>query len=265
MLIICNGNFKSGSTWLHFIVSEILKLKGINIFDTKEKYTNNVNSPTSIIESKLNEFLINEDYKTNYYLTKSHYLSKKTFNMKVDKNIKFFFIDREINDVIVSHFHHFKIRSKLKLSFQTYFFFIGKLKAYEVIMLRKLYSNFSNEKNSFTYNDLIHNFEDSINKISNYLDLGDFDKTQLKCIKKSTSIENMREKINNEELTYYPETDVKKRSKLLKFGKSGNWKNYFTKENEKTVDNICNNKASIILKISYYIFFTLRRKILKVE
>ena len=40
---------------------------------------------------------------------------------------------------------------------------------------------------------------------------------------------------------------------------------YFTKENEKTVDNICNNKASIILKISYYIFFTLRRKILKVE
>ena len=35
--------------------------------------------------------------------------------MKADKNIKFFFIDREINDVIVSHFHHFKIRSKLKL------------------------------------------------------------------------------------------------------------------------------------------------------
>ena len=174
MLIICNGNFKSGSTWLHFIVSEILKLKGINIFDTKEKYTNNVNSPTSIVESKLNEFLINEDYKTNYYLTKSHYLSKKTFNMKADKNIKFFFIDREINDVIVSHFHHFKIRIKLKLSFQTYFFFIGKLKAYEVLNLRKLYSRFSNEKNSFLYSDLINNFEDSVNKISKYLDLGDF-------------------------------------------------------------------------------------------
>ena len=265
MLIICNGNFKSGSTWLHFIVSEILKLKGINIFDTKEKYTNNVNSPTSIVESKLNEFLINEDYKTNYYLTKSHYLSKKTFNMKADKNIKFFFIDREINDVIVSHFHHFKIRSKLKLSFQTYFFFIGKLKAYEVLNLRKIYSRFSNEKNSFLYSDLINNFEDSVNKISKYLDLGDFDKSQLTFLKKRTSIENMREKINNGELTYYSQTDSKKRKELIRFGKSGNWKNYFTKENEKTVDNICNNKASIILKISYYIFFTLRRKILKVE
>ena len=213
----------------------------------------------------LNKFLKNEDYKTNYYLTKSHYLSKKTFNMKADNNIKFFFIDREIKDVIVSHFHHFKIRSKLKLSFQTYFFFIGKLKAYEVLNLRKLYSRFSNQKNSFLYSDLINNFEDSVNKISKYLDLGDFDKSQLTVLKKRTSIENMREKINNGELTYYSQTDSKKRKELLRFGKSGNWKNYFTKENEKTVDNICNNKASIILKISYYIFFTLRRKILKVE
>ena len=113
--------------------------------------------------------------------------------------------------------------------------------------------------------DLINNFEDSVNKISKYLDLGDFDKSQLKVLKKRTSIENMREKINNGELTYYSQTDSKKRKELLRFGKSGNWKNYFTKENEKTVDNICNNKASIILKISYYIFFTLRRKILKVE
>ena len=115
------------------------------------------------------------------------------------------------------------------------------------------------------YSDLINNFEDSVNKISKYLDLGDFDKSQIKVLKKHTSIENMREKINNGELTYYSQTDSKKRKELLRFGKSGNWKNYFTKENEKTVDNICNNKASIILKISYYIFFTLRRKILKVE
>ena len=104
--------------------------------------------------------------------------------MKADKNIKFFFIDRDINDVIVSHFHHFKIRSKLKLSFQTYFLLIGKLKAYEVLRLRKIYSRLSNEENSFLYSDLINNFEDSVNKISNYLDLGDFDKSQLKVLKK---------------------------------------------------------------------------------
>tara|TARA_B100000989_G_scaffold287286_1_gene256782 strand:+ start:1399 stop:2196 length:798 start_codon:yes stop_codon:yes gene_type:complete len=265
MLIICNGNFKSGSTWLHFIISEILRLKEIHIFDTKEKYTNNVNSPTSIIESKLSKFLKNEDYKTNYYLTKSHYLSKKTFNMRTDNHIKFLFINRDIYDVIVSHFHHFNLRSKLKLSFQTYFFFIGKLKAYEVIMLRKLYRKFANKKNSFLYNDLINNFEDSVNKISNYLELGDFDKSQLKAIKKSTSIEIMREKINNGELTYYSQTNFKKRKELLKFGKSGNWKNYFTTKNEKTVNNILSDNTSIILKINYFIFFTLRRKILKVE
>ena len=60
------------------------------------------------------------------------------------------------------------------------------------------------------YSDLINNFEDSVNKISKYLDLGDFDKSQLKVLKKRTSIENMREKINNGELTYYSQTDSKK-------------------------------------------------------
>ena len=61
MLIICNGVFKSGSTWLHAIILEILKINKIKLTDVPSKYTNNIDSPTTIVESKLLKFLDNEN------------------------------------------------------------------------------------------------------------------------------------------------------------------------------------------------------------
>ena len=42
-----------------------------------KKYTNNVKSPTSIVESKFEEFLRNEDFTKKNYINKSHFLVKK--------------------------------------------------------------------------------------------------------------------------------------------------------------------------------------------
>ena len=94
MLIICNGTFKSGSTWLHAIVVEILKICEIQLNTVPEKYTNNTNSPTTIIESKLNKFLQEEDFIHNNYITKSHYLKKKTLVQNYSDSVCFLFITR---------------------------------------------------------------------------------------------------------------------------------------------------------------------------
>ena len=70
MLIVCNGIFKSGSTWLHAIVLEIIKMNNIQLTDVPHFYTNNTLSPTTIIESKLKHFLLTEDYIDKHYITK---------------------------------------------------------------------------------------------------------------------------------------------------------------------------------------------------
>ena len=49
MLIVCNGAFKSGSSWLHAIIVEVLRVNKIYIHDVPTKYTNNINSPTTIV------------------------------------------------------------------------------------------------------------------------------------------------------------------------------------------------------------------------
>ena len=53
MLIICNGAFKSGSSWLHAILVELTIVKKLNLKKVPIKYTNDINSPTTIIESRL--------------------------------------------------------------------------------------------------------------------------------------------------------------------------------------------------------------------
>ena len=52
MLIICNGAFKSGSSWLHAVLIELLKVQNVALSRVPDSYTNDINSPTKIIESK---------------------------------------------------------------------------------------------------------------------------------------------------------------------------------------------------------------------
>ena len=125
MLIICNGTFKSGSSWLHAIIGEILSLKNIKLSQIPIKYNPNVSSPTRILERNLNSFIQQEDCLNINYLTKAHFFNKRTLSRVYDDDIKFLFIHRNIKDAIVSHYFHFINYRKKKWRFNKYFNLIG--------------------------------------------------------------------------------------------------------------------------------------------
>ena len=77
MLVICNGVFKSGSSWLHAILLEIFRVKNIQINNIPEKYNPDIKSPDRILEKNLFSFLRDENYTQLNYITKSHYFSNK--------------------------------------------------------------------------------------------------------------------------------------------------------------------------------------------
>lgn len=95
MLIICNGAFKSGSSWLHAILVELTIVKNLNLQKVPVRYTNDINSPTTIIESRLKEFLTTEDYVVNNYLTKSHFFKESTLRQNYPSDVKILFIERD--------------------------------------------------------------------------------------------------------------------------------------------------------------------------
>ena len=264
MLIICNGVFKSGSTWLHAIVTELLFLRNIQVSRIDEKYTNNVKSQTSIVESKFLEFLENEDFSQNNYINKSHFFSEKVINKVYPDSVVFLFSVRDIKDSIVSHYFHTKSKYIIFSNFNFYYWTIGRLKAYEIISYNFKYKNSFSSELFFNFSDFKNDFDHTIRRIAYLLKLDPLTNQEVSIIKSKTSIKNMRNNIVSGKTHYYS-TVKSDRYKLIRHGKIGESKYFFNKKKSTDIKNLNNFQASVFFKIVYFFLFTFRRKILKIE
>lgn len=264
MLIICNGAFKSGSSWLHAILVELSIVKKLDLQKVPSKYTNDVNSPTTIIESKLAEFLLIEDFESNNFLTKSHFFKKKTLKRQYKENVKFLFIERDMKDAIVSHYFHIQNKYRNKISFPMYYLFIGRYKAFEISLFNYRCKKFMGDENFFHYSDLINNFEKTLQKIATCLEVTDLSDEELDRIKEQTTLDKLREELKKGNVSYYP-TNRDDNWKLFREGKVGSWRKHFNARQLKDVIRIEKGKFSILSKIIYTLIFTLRRMIFRIE
>jgi hypothetical protein len=264
MLIICNGVFKSGSTWLHAIIVEVLKINKINLTDVPSKYTNNIDSPTTIVESKFAKFLDNENYIKGHYITKSHYYLDKTIMKDYDSYTYFFFVERDVRDAVVSHYYHLKKKFPLIRGFGSYYYFIGRLKAFEILEFNRRYEEGFGKDNFFKYSDIKNNFEAVVLKLSSILNLKDLSEEEIKIIKKNTSITKMRNDLSLGKTKYYS-TVSGNREGVIRKGIVGDWVNYFSIRQQNDIKNIEEFKSLYLLRIVYFFVFTLRRLVFRIE
>ena len=264
MLIICNGAFKSGSSWLHAIVVELIAVKKINIFMVPVKYTNDINSPTTIIESRLKQFIENEDYTLKNYLTKSHFLNDDTLKINFSDNIKILFIERDIRDAIVSHFFHIKNKYRLNLSFSVYYFLLGRYKSYEIMLFNLRCKKNIGDSNFFYFSDLKNNFEDTVTEIALVIGINNLSIRELTVIKEKTSLLSLREDLKSGNSKYYP-SRRDDNWRLFREGKIGGWRYYFSKYQLKDINKIEKGYLSVFGKLIYLFLFSFRRRIFKIE
>jgi len=264
MLIICNGAFKSGSSWLHAILVELAIVKKLNLQKVPEKYTNDINSPTTIIESQIENFLLTEDFGLNNYLTKSHFFKKKTLRKKYSDNVKVLFIERDMRDAIVSHYFHIINKYRYKLSFSFYYYFIGRYKAFEISLFNYRCKKFRGEENFFHFSDLISDFEITVREIALSLGITEISDQEVKQIKEQTTLDKLREELKKGNISYYP-TNRDDNWRLFREGKVGSWRKYFKTRHIKDISRIEKGKFSILSKVVYTLTFTLRRVIFRIE
>ena len=264
MLIICNGAFKSGSSWLHAILVELTIVKNLDLQKVPNKYTNDINSPTTIIESQIGNFLLIEDYSSKNYLTKAHFFKKTTLRRKYPEDVKFLFIERDMRDAITSHYFHMINQYRYKLSFAFYYFFIGRYKAFEIALFTYRCKKFRGEENFFRFSDLISDFEGTTRKISLSLGIADLSDEEVKQIKEQTTLDKLRKELKKGNISYYP-TNGDDNWKLFREGKIGGWRKYFKDRHLKDISRIENGKFSIFNKLVYIFIFSLRRIIFRIE
>jgi len=107
VLILSNGNFKSGSTWVTAIIKEIVRNKKTRfpIAFQNPKYDNWIN------RFKISKFINSSYFSTeNIWVSKTHIYQPNIMLdiIKCQENVKVINIERDIKDVIVSHFYHLK-------------------------------------------------------------------------------------------------------------------------------------------------------------
>ena len=180
-----------------------LKSKNIITSEIDELYTNNIDSPTPIIESKFWEFLVNEDYDNNYYINKSHFFKNNTINRQYPDSVVFLFSERNIKDSIVSHFFHLKNKYSFIRNFSVYYWTIGRLKSYEIVLFNQKYKKAFNQENFIHFSDLKTDFDKSVQRIAKVLKLSPLTDDELLVIKEKTSIVNMRDDIVRGKTKYY--------------------------------------------------------------
>ena len=260
MLIICNGTFKSGSSWLHAILLEVFKIKDIKIDIIPAKYNPNIKSPTRILENNLSDFLKNEDFKKFNYITKAHYFSNKIMLEKYSNDVKFIFINRDVKDAIVSHFHHFNNFRKKDLSFNIYFKFIGVFKAYEISLFNSRCKKNFDSSLFFSFEMFKSDFVDSVRQLCLILGFSEISSSEILKIKDNTSLDKMKALASEGGNKYYPELGDDSH-KLFRKGNVGDWKHYFIDSDIKLINRIIQLEPPLYIKIGYFFMFTLRRKL----
>ena len=248
ILVFSNGNFKSGSTWVTAIINELLKNKK-NIFPKKFRHPKHNNW---INRYKIREFIFSKHFKTkDKWISKSHIYQKKLISeiTRYQRNIKVINIERNLEDVIVSHYFHLMNLGKIDKGFKEYFNNWGRYKAIQYINYNKAWKHYDFCL-KLKYEDLKKSQEDTINKIAKYLNIKSYD---IESIIKETNISNLRKKSK--------EKDLNEEDWFFRKGVVGDGKKYFTEEMEAKLTDIKEGKITLLEKINFFFKFNLRLKI----
>jgi hypothetical protein len=248
-LILSNGNFKSGSTWVTAILNE---LYGYQIKSFPKTFQNPKHK-NWIHRYRIHDFLNSDFFSSSpVWISKSHIFQEKIMNdiLINQDNLKIINIDRDIKDIIVSHYHHLLNAKKISGDFKSYFYKWGKYKAKQCIDYKKAWGDYDCLK--LKYSDLINYNKATIIKMAEYLDININDE-KICSVQNETDINNLRinskKKNLNEENWFYRK------------GEMGDWKNFFDDEMILKIQSIETNNLSVHEKFSYFIKFTFRLKL----
>jgi hypothetical protein len=132
MLVVSNGAFKSGSTWLFMI------LRSMTGFSPPPTEYWDPNWDDDIVYSidpkKIASFLENVDFSSSSYLSKNHLGLRKHRRLLLARDQVFVLdIDRDIRDVVVSAYYHDRKLQGYNQSFETYYWGRGRYVARKVL------------------------------------------------------------------------------------------------------------------------------------
>jgi hypothetical protein len=128
MLVLCNGAYKSGSTWLFNIVAQLTAFEFPPPSYRNRKWRN-----PSIDPARLVDFLRSVDFRTRNFVSKQHIGEQRPRDLVLaTEDVLVLDIDRDLRDVIVSAYYHHRRDGRFVGSIADFYRTEGRLIAHQV-------------------------------------------------------------------------------------------------------------------------------------
>lgn len=244
MLILANGAFKSGSTWLHAIIDEIVEYEPVPV-QFQDSYSSRLLDP-----AKLRSFIDNIDLHQNNYVLKSHLFTPFYRDIVLsNRNVSVLNIQRDLRDVVVSHYHHLFREGKVRHDFHWYYRFIGRYKAYQIVRYHALWDVDSPQIYTSSFEALKTDFHTEVARIGEFLKIS-LSKQDIDGIQSRTSLDQLQRK--------WGESSRNEQERFFRKGVIGEWRDYFTQKELHDISGIQTGGLSRIDKTVYQLMFELR-------
>ena len=214
MLVVSNGAFKSGSTWLFNILRDMT-----NFPPPPEAYLNPDWINPSIHPDKLADFLDQIDLSTENYLAKNHFKTEAQRELLLShQNVVVLDIQRDLRDVVVSSYYHFCRVEGYNANFGTFYWQKGRHIAHEVRKYHRLWNIVSPRIYVSSYERLTSDFDSEVELIGRFLGIN-LSERDIWTIKNETSLNKLRQR--------YGEQNEKQQ--FFRKGAVGDWHNHFSR------------------------------------
>ena len=224
MLIVSNGAFKSGSTWLTLVVRQIGTFLEVPAGFKNESWKNNTIDP-----ERMAEFLGAVDLAADDYLIKAHYKPEDGLRpLLLDTpDVKVLNVYRDPKDVMVSAYYHFRRLGKFDGTIEEFFTRRGDSLVRQLTRYHAYWDPTGAEDSIFftTYQKLHHRFDDEIFRLGRFLG-------------RTLSLEQIRTVRANTQFSKLSRDTVPEEKRFFRKGVMGDWQRHLSPEQAARIDRI---------------------------
>jgi len=223
LLIISNGGFKSGSTWLFNIASQLTSAKPVAKEFCNPEWVN-----PSLHHRRLSHTLASIDFHSRNFICKNHFGNQHHRNLLLrDQDIKVLQITRDYRDVVVAMYHHFKNQQGYDIGFERFYWRTGRMRLQRVAAYNQIWEPPATNLFQTRY-ELLHSaFDSEVQRLGEFLNVTTENKV-LSRLRASTSIESLRRKYGD-------------RKSFFRKGGCDGWRDYFGDEISRDIASIVTN------------------------
>lgn len=234
MLVISNGAFKCGSTWLFNILN---CLQEFAVPESAFLTKGNAKHP-SVAEPKLGAYLATGAFETRDVITKNHLDKPENRALALgNKAVRVVCMTRDSRDVIVSAYYHDQRKGRFDGSFKQYYWREGRMILPRLMRYRDTWSEPHDQLTATSFEALKSDFATEVANIASLLGLSP-DAAEIERIRQETSLESLRDKYQDAPSHRTAEAD------FFRKGEIGDWQNHFDDKILSDHDRVCRHGIS---------------------